>query len=49
MLAELLLADWPDLRLDTVRVEGDVITLEIHSTATEGACPVCGQASDRVR
>jgi transposase len=48
MLAELVLDDWPDLRLDAVRVAGDVITLEIHSTAAEAACPMCGQPSDQV-
>jgi metal-sulfur cluster biosynthetic enzyme len=48
MLAELLLDDWPNLRLDAVRVEGDVTTLEIHSTATEAACPMCGEPSDQV-
>lgn len=48
MLAELLLSDWPALQLDTVRIEGDVITLETHSTAAEASCPVCGQPSDQV-
>lgn len=48
MLAELLLSDWPTLRLDTVQIESDVIKLEIHSTTAEASCPVCGQPSDQV-
>lgn len=48
MLADLLLPDGCQLKLDEVVVEKDVVTLMVHSLQTTALCPDCAQPSGRV-
>jgi transposase len=43
-----LLPDPTQLRLELIRVDGDVITLIVASTAVSASCPLCSKRSDRI-
>jgi transposase len=48
LLADLLLPDESQLRIDGVETEGENISLSVSSTSASSSCPLCNKPSNRV-
>lgn len=49
MLRRLLFPHMPDLRVTDVRVDGHVVEVAVHGTASLAHCPLCARPAHRVR
>ena len=48
LLADLLLPNESQLRIDGVETEGENISLSVSSTSASSPCPLCNKPSNRV-